>query len=150
MIFAVILQFYGSKLVIFSESNTDVLLNTLAAFFLAEIDDYCYQFMSSPQLKNIIEDDEKFPPMYISDASDDLDDSEEEEARSKCMTCCTVWTMFSKGCGIMCGPCCQTGVIMLSTFGCWSYWMDVLGYNTEEWTVMTNQTDVFVYPKGFL
>lgn len=148
--FAIILQFYGTKLVIFSESNSDVLLNTLAAFFLAEIDDYAYQFLASRSLKKIIEDDQLFPPLYVEEAS------EKEE-----FSLCSCWYECFKGLGVLCGPCAQTGFIMFGSWLMYDYWcVKTLGYGSEEWEIVKNasmysngtssEAEHFVYPKGWL
>ena len=143
VLFALVLQFYGAKLVIFSESNSDVLLNTLAAFFLAEVDDYAYQFLASRQLKKIIEDEQLFPPLYL---EDDL-------------SFCNVWSDLFKFCGVICGPCCQTGIIMFVSWYMYFYWCIVrLGYGSEKWEIAKNASNgtlssdavQFVHPKGFL
>ena len=106
--FVGLLQVYGTKLVLFSGTNSDVLLNTLAAFFLAEIDDYVYQFLADPAMKNAIEDTEQFPPLYL-------------DGESMC-------GQLGSMCGILFGPCCRVGMIIFIT---WIMWV-MLGSNARD------------------
>ena len=89
--FAMFLLIWGSKLVLLSPTNLDVLLNALAAFFLCEIDDYVYRFMGAPMLKKSLEDPERMPPLYT------------DQKHTGLLNACDEAEKF---CVLICGPCC--------------------------------------------
>lgn len=54
---------FGGRLVVTSQSDADCLFNSLAAYFVAEIDDYIYQFLSPRLIKDVIATPAMFPPL---------------------------------------------------------------------------------------
>ena len=83
----VALLFFGGKMVLRSEDNPDVIMNSLAAYFVAEMDECAcalrsdgrirlsltmpslplcpdvYQYLCPPAIQRVLEDEKLFPPL---------------------------------------------------------------------------------------
>jgi hypothetical protein len=63
MLIAICLLFFGGKLVLRSADNPSVIMNSLAAYFVAEMDEYVYMYLCPPAIQRVLEDEELFPPL---------------------------------------------------------------------------------------
>jgi hypothetical protein len=63
MFIAICLLFFGSKLVLRSTDNPSVIMNSLAAYFVAEMDEYVYMYLCPPAIQRVLEDESLFPPL---------------------------------------------------------------------------------------
>ena len=78
---AMMLLFFGGKLVLRSENNPDVIMNSLAAYFVAEMDEYVYQYLCPPAIQSVLEDPDRFPPVRKKTAEVDTVRDPELEAK---------------------------------------------------------------------
>ena len=63
IIIAIALLFFGGKLVLRSDDSAEVIMNSLAAYFVAEMDEYVYQYLCPSAIQTVLEDEESFPPL---------------------------------------------------------------------------------------
>jgi hypothetical protein len=86
MLISCCLLFFGGKLVLRSDDNTEVIMNCMAAYFVAETDKYVYRYLCPSSIQKALGDPERFPPLRKRIATVDLTPAQikrQNEARER-------------------------------------------------------------------